>query len=78
MAGVQDGINSDVSWCIYGWLGAGFVVDADGITLDIDKLVELGFSDRSFEVCSDGNLGVLLQELDMAWTMVLVDVLLVG
>ena len=60
MAGVQYGINSGVGWCVVGGLGIGFDVDADWITLGIDKGIYLGFLDISFEGYNDGKLEVLV------------------
>ena len=54
--GVQYGINYSVGWYIYGWLGTGFYGYADVITLGIDKLIKIGFLDRSFNMCSYGKL----------------------
>ena len=56
MAGLKYGIKYGVDLCVAGGLGTYFYRDADGITLGIDEVIELGFSDRYFEFCSDGKL----------------------
>ena len=49
---------------MYLWLVRhGCDVDADGITLVIDKVIELGFSDRYFEGYNNGKLDVLVTGL---------------
>ena len=42
--------------CVSGLLGTGLGVNADVITLGLDKAIELGSSYRYFEVCSDVNI----------------------
>ena len=44
MTGVGYSINSGIGWCVSGSFGTDFVVNADEITLGIDKVIELGFS----------------------------------
>ena len=44
----------------YGWLITGIDGDADGITLDLDEVIKLDFSDRYFEDCNYSNLEVLV------------------
>ena len=60
MTGVQNGINAGIGWFLSGWLGTYIGVGANGITLVINDVIGLGFSDRYFEVCSDGNLESLV------------------
>ena len=56
MTGVQNGINAGIGWFLSGWLGTYIGVGANGITLVINDVIGLGFSDRYFEVCSDGKI----------------------
>ena len=46
--------------CDSGWLGTGFDLDTYVITVMLLKLIELGDSDRSFDVCIDVNIEGLL------------------
>ena len=45
--------------CVSGWLGTGLGVDAYLITLILDKLMELGFSDRYSEGLMVVSVGLL-------------------
>ena len=56
MTGLQDGINSDIGWCVAGGLGTGFDGDAYGITIDIGRVIEIVFSDRYFDGCNYSKL----------------------
>ena len=49
---VQYGINGDVYWYVSDGLGAYFDRNSYGITLIIDKVIELDFSGITFEVCN--------------------------
>ena len=61
--GFQDGINAGIVWFVAGWLGTGFDGDLYGITLGIDKLVELGLSGRYFDVFNHVNIEGLVTGL---------------
>ena len=63
--GFQYVINADVSWYVSGCLGTGFCRDVDLITLGIDEVIELLFSDRYFEVLLVARLGDVQQEYKM-------------
>ena len=56
VTGFRNGINVDILWFFVVGLVKGFDGDSYGITLIIDEVIELDFSDRYFEVCGDGKL----------------------
>ena len=57
VTGFQYVINAFVIWYVSGCLGTGFCGDLDLITLGIDEVIELLFSDRYFGGFIDGKIG---------------------
>ena len=62
----QDVTNAGVGWCVSGKLDTVFDGDTDGITIGLDKIIELDFSENFLSVVMMERFRVLLKESKMS------------